>query len=840
LDYERSGDQAQLEAALRTMRSAVAACPPKDPDRHVYVGHLGGLLQILYTRTGDPADIDEAIVLLDEAYRISPVNHQYRPGYLSNLVNAFCSRYNQERQPADLNQAIEIGRHAVAAAPLDDGDRPMFLSNLAVALQMRYELTGEPDDMDKAIDNALEAVDTARVSDRYAHSYLANLSAMLLTRFEETGQSAYLDDAIALGRESLEHTPADHPDRPRYLIILAAALRARFESTGVRADLDDDITHIEEAVAATPRDHPNRTAYLFNLGSALLARHELTSGAGSIKDALTAFQAASDVATAPPTERLLAAREGGRAAMDSGDADTALRAYTTAIELLPLVSWHGLDRATQENHLRTWIGLPAEAAAAAIAAGQPARAVELIEAGRSVLWIQALNLRHDLAELQEHAPDLAAVLAKSRAVLAEPALPSNAGYAMDRGTTELNLLERRRQAALDWDIAISQIRKLDNFKNFLAPVPFDDLQEAAVDGPVVIVSIGADGSHALVISHDKAAVQVVELPEAGVEQLLEQVEVLLGAQERAGDPSERDRLAVFDVLAWAWRAIAEPVLVHLGCEPAVEVRQRVWWCPTGPAVLLPLHAAGNHPRTPRQSASMGELAAVAETVAGRVISSYTPTLTDLIRARARRPLAHAHKLIVGVPGPLAYAPMVPTLPGVAAELQVLAEHNLELTTQLVGKAATHRAVMNALPGHSWLHLSCHGVQNEADPNLSAFLLHDQRLTLDDLAALNLPEADFAYLAACETATAYLELVDESLHLAAGLMVVGFRHVIASLWSISDAAAPAMAEIIYGHLASAAHPVSDSAAHALHEAVTLLRQKSPGDPLVWAPYIHLGP
>ena len=109
-----------------------------------------------------------------------------------------------------------------------------------------------------------------------------------------------------------------------------------------------------------------------------------------------------------------------------------------------------------------------------------------------------------------------------------------------------------------------------------------------------------------------------------------------------------------------------------------------------------------------------------------------------------------------------------------------------------------------------------------------------------MAALNLPEADLAYLAACETATAYLELIDESLHLAAGLKFVGFRHVIASLWSISDTDAPAMAEIIYGHLGAATHPVSDSAAHALHDAVRLLRQKTPGDPLVWAPYIHLGP
>ena len=113
---------------------------------------------------------------------------------------------------------------------------------------------------------------------------------------------------------------------------------------------------------------------------------------------------------------------------------------------------------------------------------------------------------------------------RSRAVLAEPALPSNAGYAMDRAarTSELQPARATPAGRTGLGHRVSQIRKLDNFKNFLAPVPFADLQEAAVDGPVVIVSIGADGSHALVISHDKAAVQVVELPEAGVEQLLEQ------------------------------------------------------------------------------------------------------------------------------------------------------------------------------------------------------------------------------------------------------------------------------------------------------------------------------
>jgi CHAT domain-containing protein len=151
--------------------------------------------------------------------------------------------------------------------------------------------------------------------------------------------------------------------------------------------------------------------------------------------------------------------------------------------------------------------------------------------------------------------------------------------------------------------------------------------------------------------------------------------------------------------------------------------------------------------------------------------------------------------------------------------------------------------MEALPGYSWLHLACHGVQNQRDANLSAFLLHDQRLTLADLTTVTLPEADLAYLSACQTATGDLDLTDEHLHLAAGLQLIGYRHVLATLWSISDRAAPAMAQAVYEHLTqsdAARQPDANRAAQALHHAVARLRRSAPADPLIWAPFIHLGP
>ena len=60
-------------------------------------------------------------------------------------------------------------------------------------------------------------------------------------------------------------------------------------------------------------------------------------------------------------------------------------------DLLPLTAWHGLDLATRESQLGEWSGLASEAAAAAIGADEPVLAVELLEAGRSILWAQSLN-----------------------------------------------------------------------------------------------------------------------------------------------------------------------------------------------------------------------------------------------------------------------------------------------------------------------------------------------------------------------------------------------------------------------------------------------------------------
>jgi CHAT domain len=89
---------------------------------------------------------------------------------------------------------------------------------------------------------------------------------------------------------------------------------------------------------------------------------------------------------------------------------------------------------------------------------------------------------------------------------------------------------------------------------------------------------------------------------------------------------------------------------------------------------------------------------------------------------------------------------------------------------------------------------------------------------------------------------------KALHLAGALQLVGYRHVLASMWSIFDNAALTMADVFYAHLLAAdpngpgpgGQPQAVRSPYALHRAVARLREDHPTQPRFWVPYIHFGP
>lgn len=198
----------------------------------------------------------------------------------------------------------------------------------------------------------------------------------------------------------------------------------------------------------------------------------------------------------------------------------------------------------------------------------------------------------------------------------------------------------------------------------------------------------------------------------------------------------------------------------------------------------------------------------------------------------------------------AQAPKLPPIPYADKEVEILMElmHEAKIrAVRISGKDATVSRVKEEMGTHRNVHLACHAVQDIKRPLKSGFyLLDEQRLDLSEIMQRKIPHADMAFLSACQTGAGDGRLSEEAVHLAAGMLAAGYRSVIATMWSISDAHGPDIAKRFYSQITSEdAKGLSTSrAANALHYAIQQLRQ----DPalgntekglLTWVPYVHFG-
>jgi CHAT domain-containing protein len=164
-------------------------------------------------------------------------------------------------------------------------------------------------------------------------------------------------------------------------------------------------------------------------------------------------------------------------------------------------------------------------------------------------------------------------------------------------------------------------------------------------------------------------------------------------------------------------------------------------------------------------------------------------------------------------------------------------HN-DSVTWLNRESATVDTVLRYMRNHRWVHFACHATQNAKEPTSSHFRLHNGNLDLARIMRESF-NGDLAFLAACETATGDESLPEESVHLAAGIMMAGYQAVIGTLWSMNDHDGPLIAQEVYSHLYNNGSPDSSQASRALHNAVACLRKQDEQNFLSWVPFIHLG-
>lgn len=808
--YQADGRREDLAQAIDLMRTAETELVAHPSERCTVLGNLSATLTLLYELTEDEDVRNESIRVGREATALGEAGSTELLRGWNNLAISAMRRYWLSGDSRALQEAVQLAEAALAATPEPGADRAGRLNNLGSAIFMLFMHTGDREHLERSIDLNREAL--AMLPDRHElrAGLLNELGARLRQRFLRFDDDlGTITEAVDVLAEAVSLVGPNAPDRFHFRTNYSGTLHSLYRADRQEATLDKAIYLARETLAASPPGFADRASLLTACAAPLGSRYYDFGDVAAGKLARAYFLAAAQ-APDPPERQIGAARQAAELSITDEQWDGAAIALSHAVTLLPRLASRRLARSDQERQLGTFAGMVRDASAYAVRAGFPERAAATLEQGRGVLLAQALENRDDFAAVRKRDRNLAEELAACRDAM-------NHGSAGDQGH------DRHHELASRWDRLVAKARALPGLDRFQLPPRFDDLRRQAGAGPIVVVNVSDVRSDALVLTAD--GLRVAELPGVHAKEVERRVRIFLAAVD-----SPTGAGTVAETLGWLWDAVAGPVLdlLEISGPPATgSPWPRLWWCPTGPLALLPLHAAGHH------------TAGGSRAVIDRVVSSYTPTIRALEHARnpttgdaASRPGA---ALAVAVPR----APGARELPGALDELAVLRNRLPHPPEEMTGAQAGRDAVLAALPAHPWAHFACHAFSDLDNPSAGQLLVHDHDtnpLTVGQVGRLTLHDAEFAYLSACSTGRSSMRLADEAIHLASAFQLAGYRQVVATLWPITDRHAVRLADWIYAGIA--ANGVG-SAALAVHQATRQLRQRWPDHPTLWAAHIHAG-
>lgn len=842
-------DDVSLDEARELAGRAVRAAPPGDVRRRALVSLAEILLLLGQERPVDDL-ADEAVTVIRQARALLPENDPHSAGPLGHLADVLVEAANMMNDPTLLPEVVEIRRAAVRAAPPGADGRAFWLVNLASSLLDLARRDGDRPLWEESVSVGREAVAALPADDPRRVGPLFNLATGLSSPVDGRPELAQLREAERFLREGQALLPADHPDEPRFGSSRAWLLYLRHQATGERAPLVEAVELAREALAQTPGDaiwRPVRNDYLAR-STAALYRLDGARDPALWAEAMAAFAVVVESEHYPLNPRIEAQRDRAELARSGGDPALALQALESVLDEVPRLARRSLAGAVRYGTARRLGSLAVDAAAAAIAVGRPDRAVELLERNRAVLFSEALATRRYWVPLREIDPRAAAQLEEIESQLAEAdayshiaaisveASVESSGQVVRRASTTTDprpgWAAATRRLAAERESILELVANHPRFEELMRPPTLAELRRRTAGAPVVLVLADRDQGHALIVpAEPELLVRHLRLPAATQDAVGEQIRRLETAVADATDVRasfdrrEAAQHELHGVLEWLWDYVTEPVLAGLAPPPAGPP-PRVWWCPVGALVRLPLHAAGHH-RDPGGD----------RTVLDRAVSSYTPTIGALALARRETGARPGGTLVVAVPE----TPRLPPLPQAVAEAEEV-RALVPGAQVLIGADATLSAVEAGLESSSVVHFACHGDSDTGLALLRGSGLHlasGETFTSAAVHDARLEQGELAFLSACSTAGPHPDLPDEPLHLAAAFQLAGFRGVIGTMWRAPDS--PRIARAVYTTLTdSGTHPPDPRlAAVALADALRAARDAYPAVPTRWAAYLHVG-
>lgn len=230
-----------------------------------------------------------------------------------------------------------------------------------------------------------------------------------------------------------------------------------------------------------------------------------------------------------------------------------------------------------------------------------------------------------------------------------------------------------------------------------------------------------------------------------------------------------------------------------------------------------------------------------------LVDDYTltllPSASSLLHIQENTGSAMDNPLLLG--NPATDNADLPALNGAEREAEAIAD--LFGGAPLLGEAATEAEVRNGVAEAGILHIAAHGEFAQAAPLESTLYLtpegeDDGRLTVREIYALDLQQADLVVLSACETQIDDTGIVhgqlsvdsgDELVGLTRAFFYAGTPSVVSTLWRVDDESSALLMEHFYTHLREGM-----GKAEALRQAQMGVREEYP-NPYFWAGYVLSG-
>ncbi|THU77271.1 hypothetical protein K435DRAFT_893101 [Dendrothele bispora CBS 962.96] len=811
-----------LDDSITFHRRARDICPSNYPERFKVLLVLAIRIMTRYKVLGRTQDLQESILLHLETIALVPNDQAARAHatFLETYKSAtidLAKRFLEVGRSHDLDMVVSLHRDALVLFPSGHDHHPLCLSNLAASLMLRFDQLNNIEDLNEAVDLYRKSLNSSQPS--YFHYYEIEIKFVwcLLVRFGYTGDCANLIEAMTTHHKTLLHPvilcSPGNPDRPH---ALGGALKTFDTGVETHEELLEWSKQLQEQTRETlfilsiysssgAVGPVISVEFLFILARIYIMQHDLDLAFSIYTNC---FQGGSI------NQGFRAALTWARLAREFHHSSTS-HAYSQAL----LLSEKRIAmRPTVESQYKVFTSdaareLSSHAASFAIQEGDLEVAVEMLERGRGQLWSKLRTYRDPFNQFTTPPENgigsqLEDITTSTLDETFGPISLSSVNTRWERDSAP------HRQLVNTWNEVTTDMRRRPNLSAFLSPVPFSFLRGAAVDGPVIMISLSRYRSDALII-RDTGSPMLVPLDK----DLPEIVSKLCSRASRPIYPIQEEMTNILRIL---WQKICVPVVVELK-KFQIEKQSRIWWCPTGALIQLPIHAAGPY-------------VAGKENLCDLFISSYTHTLSSLVQARKTMvpepSILSTHLLVIG---------QSDSLPQVRKELSILQELFSTSISSYDNAEATPDLVLSQLKQYKWVHFACHGGLDATRPFESYFKLHNGNLSLRQILRSNLPSAEFGFLAACHTMRGDVEgNPDEGISLAAAVQFSGFRSIVGTLWAMSDCDGPVLARDFYRYmLRNGPQNIKQSdAAIALHKAVESMRNA--GVPVErWSTFVHVG-